>query len=424
MVWGSLWHMADVWADGAQDRTLEIGRTTSSLLHLRLVFFPIIVGITLWQWSASGGSQRRLLLICGFFALVVLHLVFLLRQQRKGVQTRTLGLAGTVVGVVLASLTGGLDSAFIIVLPVTATITALGGPRRDAWTAAAVQVAALPLLAIVGGARPVFTIAMVALGVAVALYVGFVLRSMFERMLDRIERAHEDILRLHSEQMQSLTALSAEIAEKLKTPLSSIKGLTGLALQEIQDSRRAAGRLEDLRSEAARMQKVLEEFLNFSRPLSPLSLDTVDGVRIGGEIIDLFQGVAQERHLLIALSGSPVELHCDRRKIKQVLINLVQIAVEASPPGGEIRIEVEPRAEQAAIRVIHRGDGLVAEMAPRPFQAGLTSKPRGPGLGLTIARSIAEQHGGSLTLSGHEGGGCAAELMLPRAQARAVLGVA
>src|SRR5919204_257379 len=169
------------------------------------------------------------------------------------------------------------------------------------------------------------------------------------------------------------------------------------------------------------MQKLLEEFLNFSRPLSPLSLDTVDGVRIGGEIIDLFQGVAQERNLLIAISGSPVELRCDRRKIKQVLINLVQNAVEASPPGGEIGIEVEPHPERAAIRVLDRGHGLSAEVAQRLFQPGVTTKPRGSGLGLTIARSIAEQHGGTLTLRGREGGGCAAELIIPRAQARAVL---
>jgi two-component system, NtrC family, sensor histidine kinase HydH len=255
---------------------------------------------------------------------------------------------------------------------------------------------------------------MVVLDVAVAVYVGFILRTMFERTIARVEDAHEEILRMHAEQMRSLTALSSEIAHEIRAPLSSIQGLTGLVLQEIRDSTRAESRLEALRDEASRMQKLLEEFLNFSRPLSPLSLQTVDGVRIGGEIIDLFQGVAQERRLSIALSGDPVELRCDPRKIKQVLINLVQNAVEASRPGGEIGIEVEPRPRQAAIRVLDRGHGLAAEVAQRAFQPGVTTKPRAPGLGLTIARSIAEQHGGTLTLRGREGGGCAAELMLPR----------
>lgn len=176
----------------------------------------------------------------------------------------------------------------------------------------------------------------------------------FERMLDRIERAHEDILRLHSEQMQSLTALSAEIAEKLRTPLSSIKGLTGLALQEIQDSRRAADRLEDLRSEAARMQKLLEEFLNFSRPLSPLSLDTVDGVRIGGEIIDLFQGVAQERHLSIALSGSQIDLSLLPH---QVSVGAAPVEMAGAPAQAGLKERVDAYERGLIVAALEQASG-------------------------------------------------------------------
>jgi signal transduction histidine kinase len=255
-----------------------------------------------------------------------------------------------------------------------------------------------------------------------AVYVGFILRAMFERMIDRVDQAHEDILRMHSEQMRNLTSLSAEIARELRMPLASIAALAGAVRQQIHDSGGAATQLETVREETAHMQALLEEFLNFSRPLSPLSLRTVDGVRIGGEIVDLFQGVAQQRHLSLAISGQPVELRCDPRKIKQVLINLVQNAVDASHPGGEIAIEIEARSQETAIRVVDRGDGISAEIAQRVFQPGVTTKPRAPGLGLTIARSIAEQHGGTLTLRGREGGGCAAELMLPHAPAPAMEG--
>src|SRR5262249_37324522 len=161
-----------------------------------------------------------------------------------------------------------------------------------------------------------------------------------DRMLARALQAHDDVLRMHAEQLQALTTLSGEIAHELKTPLASIKGLTGLALMELNDPARAGERLQVLSSEAARMQRLLDEFVNFSRPLSPLSLARVDGARIGEEIVELFQGLAHERQLSIALSAAPVELRCDPRKVKQLLINLVQNAVEASPPGGEIGIEV------------------------------------------------------------------------------------
>jgi hypothetical protein len=131
--------MADVWAGGEKDRNPEIGRTTSSLLRLRFVFLPVVVGITLWHWFATGGSSGRLALICAFFALMILHIAFLFRQRRKRIHTQTLGVAGNVNVLVLAALTGGLDSAFVVVLPVTATTTAMGGPRRDACMSAALR---------------------------------------------------------------------------------------------------------------------------------------------------------------------------------------------------------------------------------------------------------------------------------------------
>ncbi|HWE23212.1 MAG TPA: HAMP domain-containing sensor histidine kinase [Myxococcales bacterium] len=402
----------------AQHRSAELGRTTGLLLHLRLVFFPIVIAMTLLYWRASGGSKLRLALICAFLALVTLHLVFLFRQRRQGIQTRSLGLSGTVVALGLSSLTGGLDSAFIIVLPATAVMSAMGGERWEAWAAAATQVGAIPLLALAGGTRPILTAAMIAGGVAFSLPIGFALRAMFERMLVRLTRTHEEILRMHSEQMESLTVLSGQIARELKAPLASIGNLSELAQQQLLDGKGGAERLELVRVETGRMQSLLEGFLNFSRPLSPLSLDTVDGVRIGGEIVDLFRGIAHERHLSLALRAESVELRCDPRKIKQVLVNLVQNAVEASTPGGEIDIEVRPRAHEAAIRVLDRGHGLLAEVGRRVFEPGVTTKPSAPGLGLTIARTIAEQHGGTLTLRPREGGGCAAELMLPLAETR------
>jgi signal transduction histidine kinase len=244
---------------------------------------------------------------------------------------------------------------------------------------------------------------------------------MYEQMMVRALHARDDVRRLHSEQLETLTTLSGEIAHELKTPLASIKGLTGLALMEIREPDRCAERLEVLGNEAARMQKILEEFLNFSRPLSPLVLQTVDALGLGGEVVGLFEGLARERRLLVRLSGQPAELRCDPRKIKQLLINLIQNAVEASSSGGEVDVVVEAREGDAAIRVLDRGHGLSGAVAERVFQPGVTTKARGSGLGLTISRSIAEQHGGKLTLCPREGGGCVAELVVPRSQASAAL---
>jgi signal transduction histidine kinase len=237
---------------------------------------------------------------------------------------------------------------------------------------------------------------------------------MFDRLLVRALEARDDLLRMHSEQLQALTTFSSEIAHELKTPLASIKGLTGLALMELAEPARAAERLDVLRNEALRMQHLLDDFLDFSRPLAPLVLESIDGLHIAEDVLDLFQGLARERHVSVRLSGAPGELLCDERKVKQILINLLQNAIEASSSGGDISVEVEPTDVDVRIRVLDRGHGLSAEVGERVFEAGVTTKARGSGLGLTIARSIAKQHGGSLTLREREGGGCVAELVLPR----------
>jgi signal transduction histidine kinase len=400
-----------------------MARAFGVLLYVRVVALPVVVAVMLWYWHTTGRSPVRLAIIAVMVALATIYLGSLFYQRwRRTLDAGSVarGILGSTIVVVAASaLSGGLGSPFVIVLPVASAANAMSGGRRQAFTAVAIQLAALPLLALLGGGSLLFAVTM-ALFILIGMNIGLTMRRMYEAVLMRALHARDDLLRLHVEQLRDLTTLSSEIAHELKTPLASIKGLTGLALVELQDPARAAERLGVLRNEALRMQKLLEEFLNFSRPLSPLSVDAVDARIVAEEVAELFARPAHERQLTTSLSGGSVEVRCDRRKIKQVLINLMQNALEASRPGGEIRIEVEGEPSQARIRILDRGRGLAAELGERAFQAGVTTKERGAGLGLTIARSIAQQHGGTLDLRPREDGGCVAELVLPRPVARAI----
>jgi two-component system, NtrC family, sensor histidine kinase HydH len=165
---------------------------------------------------------------------------------------------------------------------------------------------------------------------------------------------------------------------------------------------------------------VLEEFLNFSRPLVPLALGDTDVTALCADVAALHEGLAREREVAVVVRGAPAPARCDPRKVKQVLINLVQNALDASPSGGAVEVEVERREDGGAkVVVLDRGRGPDASLGESLFAPGVTTKPAGSGLGLTIARALARQHGGDLTLAPRAGGGARAELVLPADPARA-----
>lgn len=249
------------------------------------------------------------------------------------------------------------------------------------------------------------------------MMLGRILRGVLLEMLREQIADREEQLELHADSARTLTRLSAEIAHELKNPLASIKGLSALVRKDLEGV--PAERMDVLRREVDRMQGILEEFLNYSRPLVPLDEERVDLVELARDVIALHEAIAAQRPAridaprVIGSGDGEVHLRCDPRKIKQVLINLVQNALDASPPGGHVHLEVEREREGASIRVIDEGGGLAEGAAEKIFGVGFTTKPEGSGIGLAVARGLARQHGGELTLENGARAGCVATLRLP-----------
>jgi two-component system, NtrC family, sensor histidine kinase HydH len=245
---------------------------------------------------------------------------------------------------------------------------------------------------------------------------GYLMTASVRRGLDdllrRVDEARSQALAAHNDRVHQLTTLSSEIAHELKNPLATVKGLAAL-LDEGQEGKNAE-RVAVLRREVDRMQATLEEFLNFSRPLGPLERSATDMRALCESVVRLHEGMALQATLRLDLRPSlPVPVHCDPRKVEQIVINLVQNAIEASSPGGLVELAIAARDGGAQIEVLDRGGGIDPAITGRIFEAGATTKAKGHGLGLTIARALAQQHGGELSLESREGGGCVARLSLP-----------
>ncbi|WP_147441806.1 sensor histidine kinase [Corallococcus exercitus] len=248
-----------------------------------------------------------------------------------------------------------------------------------------------------------------------ANFIGTTMRHTFRGMVRTALDARDEALKAHEERVRSLTTLSGEIAHELKNPLASVKGLAAMIAREVEG--RPAERLAVLRREVDRMQEILEGFLNFSRPLLPLNEAHVPLDGLCRQVVELHEGMAGERGVALRVTeGPPAEAWCDARKVRQVLIDVVQNALDAAPRGTTVELQSWALPGGGGrVEVRDRGPGLAEEVRERVFEPGITTKPHGSGLGLALSRALMRQHGGELSLRARDGGGCVAELLLPAA---------
>jgi two-component system, NtrC family, sensor histidine kinase HydH len=417
----------------------ELSRVFGYMVAIRAVAVPLLVLAMGWVLWIEPTPWHRAVLGVAVVAIPIFIVVELVRYRRGGLSRSAIPvnlLAAAAGQLAVAFASGGVQSPFMVVaIPLGILVAVTIKPPlvlvvplvqvAAVWAMAAVAVHGLVpdfnLDAFGGGSRVgpgsahVWAMAvMLTFVLVISQLVGRALRKTFESILRRKLAAQQESLREHRERAEELTALSAEIAHELKNPLASVKGLSGLLSQHLPDGK-GAERLAVLRREVDRMQSILDEFLNFSRPLVPLALGECDVAALCREVAALHEGMARERAVTLSLEGAAVTARCDPRKVKQVLINLVQNALDASPAGGEVRVVAEPGegGGGALVRVLDRGRGVDPMLGESIFRPGITTKANGSGLGLTIARSLARQHGGDLLLRARTGGGTEALLVLP-----------
>ena len=137
-------------------------------------------------------------------------------------------------------------------------------------------------------------------------------------------------------------------------------------------------------------------------------------------------GVVPSREQVRVLNQVPEALPVpllDRDQFRQVLINLVQNAVEAIPAGrsGEVVVRADGGGtEPLRVRVVDDGGGIPPDVLPRIFEPLFTTKKEGTGLGLAIVATRVQRHGGTLQVSSEPGRGSEFVIQLPPAQARAL----
>jgi signal transduction histidine kinase len=235
---------------------------------------------------------------------------------------------------------------------------------------------------------------------------------------DRAGRAER--LAEQSRHLAEVGTLTGALAHEIKNPLSTI-GLNLQLLQEDLDhsdpaNDRLRNRLSIVQRETNRLRDTLDDFLRYAGKLE-LDRKPVDLNQVLEELADFFapQAHAQRVQLRLRPSTLPVVAMIDSRVVKQALLNLMINAVQAMAGGGELMLSAASENGQAVVDVIDTGPGIPAAELDKIFQAYYSTKKGGTGLGLAMARRIASDHGGTLTVRSDVGKGTDFSLRLPLA---------
>lgn len=245
-------------------------------------------------------------------------------------------------------------------------------------------------------------------GLGIAALVGL---WAYKRMLSLERRTRE------AQRLAELGTLTGGLAHEIKNPLSTVQ----LNLQLLQEdlpndpgNTRLTNRLNTVRNETNRLREILDDFLRYAGRME-VEKKPVELNGLLDELVDFFapQAQAQRVQLRLRKSPSPIIAAIDSRLIKQAMLNLMINAVHAMPQGGELIMSLDSTDNQALIDVIDTGPGIPADVVDKVFEAYYSTKKGGTGLGLPMAKRIAEAHGGRLSVKSEPGKGSDFTLALP-----------
>jgi signal transduction histidine kinase len=236
---------------------------------------------------------------------------------------------------------------------------------------------------------------------AVGDYLSALMSDMADTRSD-LKRSRQQLFQ--SEKLASVGKLAAGMAHEIRNPLTSMKMWLFTMRKSAGDDPELSQGFDIVSEEMARLENIVHNFLEFSRPpaLKPRPQSVCEVI---DKTLDLARLQIEEKNITLenqASTGLPPVM-ADRDQLKQVFINLLNNAVEATPQGGRIRLCTTLAGDQVngrtvVVRVQNSGPGIPEEVRQRIFEPFFTTKEHGTGLGLCIAARIMAAHGGRLVL--------------------------
>lgn len=223
-----------------------------------------------------------------------------------------------------------------------------------------------------------------------------------------IELAQREFDRLT--RLAEVGQMTATIAHEIRNPLTGVRS----AARMIKDSPELSLEFADIiEHEAVKLSLLCDEFLEFARPLR-MALHPTSLTNLAASVADLIRPDfdAAGVHFDVRLDASDTEIDLDSRRVEQVLRNLLLNALQATPKGGTVILEVK----RGLVSIRDTGCGMTEETVSRLFSPFFTTKTKGTGLGLSMVRKIVDAHGARIDVQSKPGVGTGFEIRFTQEQ--------
>jgi len=231
----------------------------------------------------------------------------------------------------------------------------------------------------------------------------------------RVERGLE-----HADKLITLGQLSAIMAHEIGSPLQVLEGRARALLKHAEDATATRRTVEMLLEQTTRITGIVEQMLAITRR-RPAQRARVDAEPLLRRVASLVEIEARRRAVAVeVLRTGETSVLVDPDQLQQVILNLLRNALDAAPNGSTIRLSIGRQGEWLELLVEDEGPGVSEATRPHIFEPFFTTKSDrgGSGLGLSVVKSIVQQHEGGVELlarqvNGRPAPGCCARVCLP-----------
>ena len=242
------------------------------------------------------------------------------------------------------------------------------------------------------------------------LYI--VIALILGTLVERERKKQRTLVRVRS--LAAVGKAVSEIAHDMKTPLMAIGGFAKQVSKKLEPDNPDRKKLELVIKETAHLESMVREMLDFGKPVE-LQFTEIDFNELVSDSVKVAQPMAEENGVTLetGLAPSLPSVVLDAPRARQILLNLITNAIQASHAGDRVRVSTGLNSIGIVLEVADHGEGIAKEYRESIFHPFFSTKKEGAGLGLGIVKKIVETHGGDVSFRVNQEKGVTFTVQLP-----------